>query len=169
MVVVNEERSADQNLLDMCKQGEADAFDALVTKYLDPVYTLVYRLIGDADECAHLVRETFERAYAGVEQAPENMQVHIWLYSIATNQARNILRESSATIGEVDAGSTDPQVLLGMLPEHPRVVFVLSTFLQLPYGEIAEIAGCSRSAVKSRMSQARTLLRDALRAQTVAS
>jgi len=54
-----------------------------------------------------------------------------------------------------------------LLPEHYRMVFVLRTFDQLSYDEIAEALGCPRGTVKSRLNQARVLLRDALRKRSV--
>ena len=50
------------------------------------------------------------------------------------------------------------QEILITLPEHYRLVFVLRTFDRLNYDEIAEIAGCPRGTVKSRLNHARKQL-----------
>ncbi len=50
------------------------------------------------------------------------------------------------------------QEALLTLPEHYRLVFVLRTFDRLNYDEIAEIAGCPRGTVKSRLNHARKQL-----------
>ncbi len=50
------------------------------------------------------------------------------------------------------------QEVLLTLPEHYRLVFVLRTFDRLNYDEIAEIAGCPRGTVKSRLNHARKQL-----------
>jgi RNA polymerase sigma-70 factor (ECF subfamily) len=50
------------------------------------------------------------------------------------------------------------QEILSTLPEHYRLVFVLRTFDQLNYDEIAEVAGCPRGTVKSRLNHARKQL-----------
>lgn len=55
------------------------------------------------------------------------------------------------------------QRCLDELPENCRMAFVLRTFEDLSYTEIAEVMGCPPGTVKSRLNQARTLLRDRLR------
>jgi len=59
------------------------------------------------------------------------------------------------------------QRCLDELPEHYRLVFVLRTFDDLSYDEIAEAAGCPRGTVKSRLNKARLLLRERLEALDV--
>lgn len=54
------------------------------------------------------------------------------------------------------------QEALDGLPEHYRLVFVLRTFERLSYEEIAEVAGCPKGTVKSRLNQARKELHRAL-------
>jgi len=57
------------------------------------------------------------------------------------------------------------QDVLTTLPEHYRLVFVLRTFDRLNYDEIAEIAGCPRGTVKSRLNHARKQLHAQLKAR----
>ena len=54
------------------------------------------------------------------------------------------------------------QAALKELPEHYRLAFVLRTFDDLSYDEIAETLGCPTGTVKSRLNQARRLLREHL-------
>lgn len=55
------------------------------------------------------------------------------------------------------------QKCLEELPEHYRMAFSLRTFDNLSYDEIADALGCPSGTVKSRINQARRLLRDRLR------
>lgn len=55
------------------------------------------------------------------------------------------------------------QQCLEELPEHYRLAFVLRTFEDLSYDEIAEVMGCPVGTVKSRLNQARQMLRDRLK------
>ncbi len=55
------------------------------------------------------------------------------------------------------------QRCLEELPEHYRLPFVLRTFDDLSYDEIAEVMDCPAGTVKSRLNQARKLLRERLR------
>ncbi len=51
---------------------------------------------------------------------------------------------------------------LEALPDHYRMAFVLRTYEDLAYDEIAEVMACPTGTVKSRLNQARRLLRDCL-------
>ena len=51
------------------------------------------------------------------------------------------------------------------MPKQNRMIFVLRTVDGLKYDEIAAVLDCPRGTVKSRLNQARVLLRDALQAQ----
>jgi len=51
------------------------------------------------------------------------------------------------------------QQCLDELPDHYRIAFVLRTFEDLSYEEIADAMGCPPGTVKSRLNKARQLLR----------
>jgi len=70
--------------------------------------------------------------------------------------------EENARGRELERGM---QEALLTLPEHYRLVFVLRTFDRLNYDEIAEIAGCPKGTVKSRLNHARKQLHTRLKEQ----
>jgi len=184
---------SDNGLVEECRKGDPTAFDELVRRYKDRVYNVVYRFLGNREDALDVSQEVFVRAYRGLEGFRGNARVYTWLYSIAANLARNRLRDSGrmgrnmgtsldalneAAPGLADsmarqstprdcAVSDETQALLqrclGELPEHYRTAFVLRTVEDLSYEEIAETVGCPVGTVKSRLNQARQLLRDRLK------
>lgn len=54
------------------------------------------------------------------------------------------------------------QESLEELPDNYRMAFILRTFEDLSYDEIAEVMGCPTGTVKSRLNQARKMLRERL-------
>lgn len=66
-----------------------------------------------------------------------------------------------------DAMSEELQTLLQQcldeLPDQYRMTFVLRTFEDMSYEEIADVMECPTGTVKSRLNQARRLLRDRLK------
>lgn len=184
---------SDNGLVKECQKGDSTAFDELVRRYKDRVYNVVYRFLGNRDDALDISQEVFVRAYRGIEGFRGNAKVYTWLYSIAANLARNRLRDSGrmgrnmgasldaleeAAPGLADsmARQTTPrdnaisdetqsllQRCLAELPEHYRTAFVLRTVEDLSYEEIAQIAGCPVGTVKSRLNQARHMLRDRLK------
>ena len=72
--------------------------------------------------------------------------------------------ENAATRHETEEAL---QVCLEELPEHYRIVFVLRTFEQLSYEEIADAVGCPKGTVKSRLNHARKILHESLKARSI--
>jgi RNA polymerase sigma-70 factor, ECF subfamily len=156
VVVLNEERNVDLDLLEQAKLGELTAFDELISRHKQSIYTLLYRFIDDEDWASELTIDTFVRAYRVLQDFPSDMQVHTWLLKTAGNIARSAINEEVPQ-NENDLGSQDT---LQQLPEQIRMVFVLSVFVGLGYNDIAETVDCPVGIVKSRMNQARILVRD---------
>ena len=188
VVLLKEARAhSDAGLVDECRNGDVTAFDELVRRYKDRVYNVIYRFVGNREDALDVAQETFVRAYRGIAEFRGRAQVYTWLYSIAANLARNRLRDGSrkgrdmGTPIETLAPSALPhteenprvaaqrreldemlQQCLTELPEHYRMAFVLRTFDDLSYDEIAEALGCPTGTVKSRINQARKMLRERL-------
>lgn len=188
MVLLREARAhSDTGLVEECRNGDATAFDELVRRYKDRVYNVVFRFVGNREDALDVSQETFVRAYRGITEFRGHAQVYTWLYSIAANLARNRLRDGSrrgrdkgtsietVVPGALPRTEDNPraaaerheldetlQQCLSELPEHYRMAFVLRTFDDLSYDEIAEALGCPTGTVKSRINQARKMLRERL-------
>ena len=196
MVLLREARTiSDTNLVQECQAGDSSAFDEIVRRYKNRIYTVIYRFLGDREESLDVTQEAFIRAYHGIQKFQGTAHVYTWLYSIAANLARNRLRDGSrkgrdkavsleTMVSSKIQGSTctdtTPRTMaesrelddllqqcLNDLPENCRIAFVLRTFDDLSYDEIADVLGCPSGTVKSRIHQARTLLRDRLRDMTM--
>jgi len=69
-------------------------FDGLVDRYEKPVYNLIYRLVGDAEEAADLTQETFVSAYRSFAEFRGDAGEFTWLYRIAVNKCKNKFKEN---------------------------------------------------------------------------
>jgi len=177
----------DAGLVEECRAGDLAAFDEIVHRYKDRVYRVVYRFLGNHEDALDVAQETFIRAYRGIQDYRGAAQMCTWLHSIAANLARNRLRDSrrkGRDMGvSLDAdGACDPprsdctprtaaeqhefeetlQRCLTELPEPYRMAFALRTFDDLSYEAIAETLGIPVGTVKSRINQARRMLRERL-------
>ena len=165
--------------------GDARAFTELVVRYQARLLNFVYRTIGDRERAEDLVQEVFVRVYRHLHRFDQSKKFSTWIYTIASNLAKNELRNRSRnplvlfqTIRkEWDADhrplqfedtSARPDDLfrkrqlkelvewsVAQLPEHHRVVFVLREIEGKSYEEIADITGCNLGTVKSRLNRAR--------------
>lgn len=194
MLLKEEQHYQDALLVEECQGGDPTAFDALVRRYKDRIYNVVYRFLGNHEDAQDVTQEVFIRAYKGIRSFKGSAKLYTWLYSIAGNLARNKLRhgrrrgrdkalsldglheaapalaqESLGTARTPEAAAREKeyesllQTCIEQLPEHYRMVFILRTFDNLSYDEIADAMGCPAGTVKSRLNQARAQLHQKLR------
>ena len=165
--------------------GDARGFTELVLRYQTRLLNFIYRTIGDRERAEDLVQEAFVRVYRHLHRFDQNRKFSTWIYTIASNLAKNELRNRSRnplvlfqTIRkqweadhrplQFEDSSARPDDLfhkrqlrelversVAQLPEHHRVVFVLRELEGKSYEEIAEITGCNLGTVKSRLNRAR--------------
>ena len=170
--------------------GEERAFGELVERYQTRLLNFIYRTIGDREKAEDLVQEVFIRVYRHLHRFDRSKKFSTWIYTIASNLAKNELRNRSRnplvlfqTIRknwqdedrplQFEDGSTRPDDLyrkrhlrelvessVAQLPEHHREVFVLRELEGKSYEEIAEITSTNLGTVKSRLNRARTSFAD---------
>lgn len=196
--VLDTEELEDTGLVDGFLGGDMAAFDALMHRYKDRVYNVVYRYLGNHEDAAEVAQEVFVKAYHSLHTYKGQAKVYTWLYSIAANLSRNRLRDrqrkgrnmgqSLEALQEAAPGAgqqytqdnltprkaaekqeleTALQGCLESLPEVYRMAFVLRIVDDLPYADIADSIGCPVGTVKSRLNQARTLLKSCLQQRGV--
>src|SRR5687768_11051619 len=170
--------------------GEERAFGELVERYQTRLLNFIYRTIGDREKAEDLVQEVFIRVYRHLHRFDRSKKFSTWIYTIASNLAKNELRNRSRnplvlfqTIRknwqdddrplQFEDSSTRPDDLyrkrhlrelvessVAQLPEHHREVFVLRELEGKSYEEIAEITETNLGTVKSRLNRARTSFAD---------
>jgi len=165
--------------------GEKRAFNELVERYQTRLLNFVYRTTGDRERAEDLVQETFIRVYRHLHRFDQSKKFSTWIYTIASNLAKNELRNRSRNPLvlfqaikkswdadqrplEFEDNTYRPDDLfrkrhlrrmvegvVAELPEHHRTVFVLREMEGKTYEEIAEITSCNLGTVKSRLNRAR--------------
>ena len=164
------------------KEGDPEAFEALVRATHAETYTLAYRLTGNEEDARDVVQETYLRAYKGLKRFRGDAQFTTWLYRITANCASTHLGrrrkhrhdELDESVGPVDERAEhDPtlradagelreelKIALQDLPPKLRSVIVLRDIYDLPHEAIAEELGISETAAKVRLHRARKKLRE---------
>jgi RNA polymerase sigma-70 factor (ECF subfamily) len=175
----------DSGLVASFLAGEKRAFTELMGRYQTRLLNFIYRTIGDRERAEDLVQETFVRVYRHLHRFDQTKKFSTWVYTIASNLAKNELRnrsrnplvlfqtiktnwESDHRPLEWEDNTYRPDDLyrkrhlketidraVTQLPEHHRVVFVLRELEGKTYEEIAEITGVNLGTVKSRLNRAR--------------
>jgi RNA polymerase sigma-70 factor (ECF subfamily) len=175
----------DSGVVSAFLEGEQRAFDELVNRYQNRLLNFVYRTTGDRERAEDLVQEVFVRVYRHIHRFDRSRKFSTWIYTIASNLAKNELRNRSRNplvlfqtirrnwedddrpLQFEDPGSRPDDLYrkrhlreavedaVEKLPPHHRNVFVLRELEGKSYEEIAEITSCNLGTVKSRLNRAR--------------
>lgn len=167
----------DSSLIARCRRElphQHSAFEALIERYKNKVYTLCYRMVGDRSDAEDLMQEIFMRVFVALHSFEERAAFSTWLYRVAYNHCLNFLakrrqdgarteaytRETALNSYEEspDMSTALEQALL-RLDEEQRSLLIMKYTLDLEVREIAATLGISQSAVKMRLLRARDELR----------
>ena len=86
---------SDSEVVQASLDGDSRAFDELVHRYDQRLLNFVYRTIGDRERAQDLIQETFVRVYRHLHRFDQSKKFSTWIYTIASNLAKNELRNRS--------------------------------------------------------------------------
>jgi RNA polymerase sigma-70 factor (ECF subfamily) len=155
--------------------GDAEAFEALYLRYMNPIYRYFYFRVGDALQAEDMTEEVFVKAWEALPRYKHKQQpFYGWLYRIAHNllvdfyRKRNPLPLSENMLALQRDKKELPEGELRRKQEIEQLVWavqqlsdieqqvVLLRFVEgLPHREIASIIG--KSLVASRVIQHRAI------------
>jgi RNA polymerase sigma-70 factor (ECF subfamily) len=88
------ERS-DEQLLDSYRHGERAAFALLVGRYQRELYHFLVRFLGNRAAAEDVFQETFLQVHQSAEQFDPQRRFRPWLFTIAANKARDLIRSQA--------------------------------------------------------------------------
>ncbi|HLW86501.1 MAG TPA: sigma-70 family RNA polymerase sigma factor [Candidatus Sulfotelmatobacter sp.] len=71
------------------KAGSEEAYAWLIGEFQQPVYGLVYRIVGDPADAAETAQEVFLKVFRGMKQFNGQSSLKTWIYRIALHEAAN--------------------------------------------------------------------------------
>jgi RNA polymerase sigma-70 factor (ECF subfamily) len=86
---------SDSEVVSAYLAGDRRAFDVLVDRYQRRLLNFVYRTIGDRERAEDLVQEVFIRVHRHLHRFDQSKKFSTWIYTIASNLAKNELRNRS--------------------------------------------------------------------------
>jgi len=84
-----QEVALDRILVDRFRGGDSSAFDEMVTRYWNRIYSMVNQLLRNPQDAEEVTQDAFIRAHRGLANFRGDSAFSTWLYQIATNLARN--------------------------------------------------------------------------------
>jgi RNA polymerase sigma-70 factor (ECF subfamily) len=185
------DRELDRVMVELVLGGDATAYRALVEKYQDRVFAIVYGILRNREDAKDVTQEAFVKAYRSLEGFRLESSFYTWLYRIATNLAIDLTRrkkrretspyeegqasrDGTGAVAEIHHGDGPARLLerkqlyarimdaMQQLPPDQRQVVLLRELEGLSYREIAEVMEIPEGTVMSRLFYARKRLQKLL-------
>lgn len=177
----------DTLLVARAKRGDLDAYDELVRRYQERIYSAMYHMTSNHEDASDLTQESFIKAYRALKSFKGDSGFFTWLYRIAINKAINFLKQRrrghEMSLDDLDVNAEhDPDILalisektprrqvalselqarlneaMQKLSEPHRLVVTLHDIQGLPHEEIGRIMKCNVGTVRTRLFYARQQL-----------
>lgn len=161
------------------QNGSGEAFERLYRRHGRRVYALCLRMVSDPDRAEELTQDVFVRAWNTIRSFQHRSAFGTWLHRLGVNVVLSDMRsEKRRSQREVMPGNLDElerevkgampdtkmdlEVAIARLPAGAKQMLILHDVEGYRYREIAELTGVAEGTVKSQLSRARRLVREAL-------
>jgi len=188
---VTDPHPTDEELIRHFQEGDKSSYDELVSRFKGPLFSFIYRILGDRAFAEDLLQETFLRLWVNRDSYREVARFSTWIYTVAGNLAKTELRRqkirrwfpissgSGAGENEITIEISDPDAdphrdleratilrrvdeEIRRLPLVFREVIILRDVRELTYDEISKILRIPIGTVKSRVNRGRLRLQKRL-------
>jgi len=180
--------NSDEQLIADYLKGDAKSLEVLVRRYLNPIFSFVFRYTGSIQDAEDITQEVFVKIWRNLKRFKREKSFKTWIFSIAKNTSIDFLRKSRSAFGGKKMVSfsdtltekfADPNPLPDKLFDHRNIVQKLTSVINklLPkyrmvlllrynehfnFREIAEVLREPLNTVKSRHRRALVLLKKLL-------
>lgn len=170
----------DSSLIEGLRRREASAFTFIYERHKTQIYNYLYRLSGNAELADDLTHDTFLSAYEALPSLRADSAVCAWLYRIASNRFRDVLRrkkvidwlslgdrrDAESSLCERGGEDSIPEqelVQTALRKLKPDYAICLTLRLQEGFSteETAKILKTSPEAIRMRLSRARQMFKTA--------
>ena len=179
--MINYSLITDEELVTFFCAGQNEAFDELLLRYKDKLYSYISYIVKNDDVADDLFQETFVKAIVTLRQGKyqENGKFYAWLTRIAHNllidqfrneKSENITYHQDEESNLCDNGSLlvfnreneiiqeqmlkEVKLIVDRLPTNQREVVFMRYYQDLSFKEIADITGVSINTALGRMHYA---------------
>jgi RNA polymerase sigma-70 factor (ECF subfamily) len=175
----------------MTQSGTKKAFEILITRWQNAIYTFCYRKLSHQEQAEELTQEIFIAAYRGIGSFRNDAKFSTWLFQIATNRCKNQhgYRERRKYKDHEPLEGSNPEIkrdipdnkpsadvqihkkqqvkilqhAIDQLDEKYRVILILFDIQNIPQAEISNILSLPIGTIKSRVHRARLELAKSLK------
>ena len=178
------ESTSNSELVRLSQLGDQTAFEQLVVRHQDLVFSLAFKLTGNKEMANDVAQEAFIRAWKAIDKFRGDSTFGTWIYRITVNSAWT-LRKKAKKHNTLNIDETyepviidekrDPELVainsdlsstlinaLDKIPLDQRIIVELKNIEGRSHKEIADFLGISVTAAKVRLHRAHQRLRNIL-------
>mgnify|MGYP006129411385 CR=1 FL=1 len=181
--------STDSQLIELVNAGHTNAFNSLVLRYRDRVFSVVYNMTSNREDANDITQDVFVKAFHNIHRFQQKSTFFTWLYRIAVNTGISFIKKNrnrqffslenfeeegiSGKLAEILSSRKHSrrELLLQELQEKlnealqklsvkHRTTVVLFEIEGLSHKDIGEILNCSEGTVRSRLHYAKNELQN---------
>ncbi len=179
----------DQEIIEKYLEGETNALDLLVDRYMSIIYRFIYRQMGNAEDANDITQDVFVKAWKNLKKYNPNQNFKTWIMTIARNSSIDYLRKrKSINFSKLNNDFSDEEFedtlvdseplpdevyergeakgvvegLMKVLTETQRSAINLRINEDLSFEEIAEVLGRPLNTVKSDFRRGLIAMRKSL-------
>jgi RNA polymerase sigma-70 factor (ECF subfamily) len=82
-------RPEEASIVAELKAGSEDAYDWLIARYHQSIYSLIYRILNNPADAADTTQEVFLKVFRGMKSFNGECSLKTWMYRIAIHEASN--------------------------------------------------------------------------------
>lgn len=167
--------------------GDMQAYDSLVQRYQERIYSTLYHMTANHEDANDLTQEAFIKGYKALGGFKGDSSFFTWVYRIAVNKTINFLKSRKnkihLSLNDLDFNAEhDPEIVAFVSERTPRrdlslselqeklneamqklsdihrLVVTLHDIQGLSHEEISRIMDCNTGTVRSRLFYARQQL-----------
>ena len=183
------ENHTDEQLVESYLNGEKEALELLIKRYLKPIFGFVFSYIKNSEDAEEITQDAFFKAWKNLKKFDKEKKFKTWLFSIAKNTALDFLKKKkpllfstieedgkeNSIIGKIPEPSPLPDEILNradlaeelnlamdkLSPKYREVIFLYYKE-QFNFREISELLNEPLDTIKSRHRRAIIDLREIL-------
>lgn len=171
---------SDKEIVQLCLDGNGEAYEEIIRRYNNKIYNIAYRFTGNAQDSLDITQEIFIKIYNSLKKYCFDYKFSSWLLKTTTNYCLDYKKKKTlntisidSTYERIESISAEQEFIqhenektiinaINKLPNKYKILIELYHHQNMSYGEISEQLGLSMTKVKNRLYRARLMLKEEL-------
>ena len=161
----------EQNLIAQVQYGDQDAFELLISPYVQPIFNYIAFRVPDAADANDILQETMLSIWQSIKSFQHDSSFKTWAFTIARRRLADFYRNKKVDNVPLDDNlraedglpdsitRMDISAALSKLSDDESELVHLIFHSQLSYKEVSELLNIPVGTIKSRMSGIKSKLK----------